>query len=247
MARDIRALLFDFDGTIAETERHAHRVAYNLAFAEHGLDWHWDEVLYGELLSVTGGRERLRHYIGQAHPRLLQTGDVSGLITDLYLSKARHFAVIAPTIPLRTGVRRLMHEAHADGVTIAIVTTARRIGVEAVLAQDPTLLPMVSLMADGDVVERKKPAPDVYRWALEQLRLQPDQCVAIEDTSIGLTAAVGAGVPTIITVSDYSAGEDFSEARAVLSSLGDAGEPARSLAGPTPDNGVVDLAFLRSI
>jgi HAD superfamily hydrolase (TIGR01509 family) len=247
MTRDLRGLLFDFDGTIAETERHAHRVAYNLAFAEHGLDWHWDEVLYGELLSVTGGRERLRHYIGQAHPRLLDAGDVSGLIADLYISKARHFAAIAPTIPLRTGVRRLMHEAHAAGVVIAIVTTARRVGVEAVLEQDATLLPMVSVMADGDVVERKKPAPDVYVRALDQLALRPEQCVAIEDTRIGLTSARGAGVTTLVTVSDYSAGEDFGGASAVLSGLGDVGEPARAIAGPTPATGVVDLAFLRSI
>ncbi len=243
----LRGLLLDFDGTIAETERHGQRVAYNDAFAELGLGWHWDEELYGELLAVAGGKERLRHYLGKCRPELLDEADSSGLIAEIHQAKIRHFSKIAPTIPLRPGVLRLVRELHAAGVRVAIATTASKPGVEALLGQHETLPSMISLIAANEAVDRKKPAPDVYVWALDRLGLNADNCVAIEDSNVGLRAALAANLPTIVTLSDYTMTDDFTGASAVLSDLGEKSEPAHSFQGAKPRNGLVDLAFLETV
>lgn len=240
----LRAIFFDFDGTIAETERFGHRVAYNRAFADLGLDWVWDEELYGELLSVAGGRERLRYFLDRYHPT---TRDATELIARIYPVKVAHFTAIAPAIPLRPGVSRLMREAHAAGVTVAIATTASQAAVHALLDSRDGLLDVVDLIAASDTVERKKPEPDVYLWTLERLGLRPEECVAIEDSNLGLRAARKASLRTLITVSDYTRFQNFSGAAAVVSSLGDTGDPMIALRGETPPNGVVDLAYLEHI
>jgi HAD superfamily hydrolase (TIGR01509 family) len=247
MNGELRGLFLDFDGTIAETERFGQRVAYNRAFAELRLDWDWDEALYGELLAVTGGKERLRYYLERYRPELLDSAIASGLIADIHRAKIRQFATIAPTIPLRPGLLRLVREAHGAGVMIAIVTTASKPGVEALLSQDQELTSMVSLIAANEAVDCKKPAPDVYLWALERLGLAATDCVAIEDSSVGLRAALAAHLPTIITSSDYTAQDDFTGASAVLSSLGEPDNPARFVHGVSPKGGLVDLTFLRTI
>src|SRR5664279_3372776 len=242
---ELRGLLLDFDGTIAETERFGHRVAYNCAFAEMGLGWIWDESLYGELLRVAGGKERVRSFIERHHPHLLDDALASNLIPRIHEAKGRHFARLAPTIALRPGVLRLVREATEAGIQVVIATTAARQGVDAVIAQEPTLPAMVTLIAAGDVVERKKPAPDIYLWALQRLGLSSGECVALEDSEVGLRAALSAGLTTVVTVSDYTALEDFTGARTVLTGLGASGAPARSIRGPSPDDGMVTLDFLR--
>ena len=233
MTCELRGLFLDFDGTIAETERFGQRVAYNHAFAELGLDWNWDETLYGELLAVAGGKERLRYYLEHYRPELLDDAVSSGLIVEIHRAKIRHFAKIAPTIPLRPGVLRLVREASAAGVRIAIATTASKPGVEALLSQEQTLPPMVNLIAANEAVECKKPAPDIYLWALEGLGLEAADCVAIEDSNVGLRAALAAHLATMVTVSDYTAKEDFTGASAVRSSLGEPDEPPRFVLGET--------------
>jgi HAD superfamily hydrolase (TIGR01509 family) len=247
MDTPLRALLFDFDGTIAETERFGHRVAYNRAFARLGLDWDWGEQLYGELLAIAGGKERLRHYIERDRPRLPPGADPARLSEEIHRVKAEEFAALGPGIPLRPGVLRLVREAHGAGIAVAIVTTAAEAGVEALLRAHPELGARIGLIAAGDVVARKKPAPDIYRWALERLALPAGDCLAIEDSAVGLQAALAAGVPAIVTVSDYSAGESFEGAAAVFSSLGDPGSPAHALQGPEPPGGEVDLDLLRHL
>jgi HAD superfamily hydrolase (TIGR01509 family) len=247
MTRMLRGLFFDFDGTIAETERVGHRVAYNRAFGDLGVDWSWDEQLYGDLLSVAGGKERLRYYLTKYRPGLLNDAIASGLIADIHRAKIRHFATIAPTIPLRPGVMRLMREAHAVGVAIVIATTASKPGVEALLRQHEALPAIVDMIAANEAVERKKPAPDIYLWALEQMGLAAAECVAIEDSNVGLRAALAAHVQTIITVSDYTVEDNFAGASAVLSDLGESGAPAVALNGPGPKGGIVDLTFLRTM
>jgi len=243
----LRALLFDFDGTLAETERFGHRVAYNRAFVELGLDWEWDETLYGKLLAVAGGKERVLHFIEHYRPSMPAGAEPRELSAAIHRAKAEQFATLGPLIPLRPGVLRLVGEAHAAGVSVAIVTTAAEAGVTAVLDGHPELAAIVGLIAAGDVVERKKPAPDIYLWALERLGLAPGDCVAIEDSAIGLQAALAAGVPALVTVSDYSAGETFDGAAAVLSSLGDPATPAQPFRGAAPLDGQVDLDFLRRV
>jgi beta-phosphoglucomutase-like phosphatase (HAD superfamily) len=150
-------------------------------------------------------------------------------------------------IPFRPGLLRLVREANAAGIKVAIATTASHHGVEALLAQDPTLLSMITLIAANEAVEKKKPAPDVYLWALDRLGLGAAECVAIEDSNVGLRAALAAGLPTIITVSDYTADDDFTGASAVLTCLGADEHRVLSLRGPRPWAGKVDLAFLRTI
>ena len=247
MNGELRGLLLDFDGTIADTERFGQRVAYNLAFQELGLDWVWSEALYGELLAVAGGKERLRYYLERYRPELTDDANAASLVPAIHAAKIRHFAKIAPTIPLRAGVLRLVNEADAAGIVIAIATTASRPGVDALLAQYAQLPSMISLIAANESVERKKPAPDVYLWALERLGLRPADCVAVEDSNVGLRAALAARLPTIVTVSGYTAEDDFTGASAVLSDLGERAAPACSLDGAKPRDGFVDIEFLRSV
>ena len=246
MKTELRGVFLDFDGTIAHTER-GHRAAYNRAFAELHLDWHWSDELYTDLLRVAGGKERLHYYLSRYRPELLDQAIEQGLIDKLHRFKTRNFAVIAPTIPFRSGIQRLVYEAYFAGWQIAIVTTASKSGVEALLTQDSAFRPMIDVIASGEVVERKKPAPDIYEFALEQLNLRPDECVAVEDSHIGLCSALAAGIATIVTASPYTARDDFSGAAAVLSDLGDYDRKARSISGPFPPKGIVDLDFLRDV
>jgi HAD superfamily hydrolase (TIGR01509 family) len=247
MRRDLRGLLLDFDGTIADTERHGHRVAYNQAFAEYGLNWTWDDDLYKDLLAVAGGKERMQHYIAHYRPALPLGIPAARLIQELHLAKSRHFGALAPVIPLRPGILRLLREVHAAGISIALATTAMKPGVDAFLGHHPELAAVIGVIAAGDVVEHKKPAPDIYLWALREMGLSPRQCVAIEDSSVGLSAALAAGLPTLVTISEYTAGNDFSGAAAVLSSLGDPADPVEVSAGTKPPAGGVDLNYLRSL
>ena len=243
----MKGLLLDFDGTIADTERHGHRVAYNRAFAELRLDWTWDDALYGELLAVAGGKERLRHYLERYRPALLEEALATGLIPRIHETKGRHFAQLSASIPLRPGILRLLREAHAAGIAIAIATTAQRSGFEALLGHFAGMRELIGVIAADDAAERKKPEPDVYLVALERLGMQARDCVAIEDSNTGLRAALAAGLTTVVTASDYTAGDDFSGAAVVLSDLGEPGRPARTLRGPAPPHGFVDVAYLEAI
>jgi HAD superfamily hydrolase (TIGR01509 family) len=243
----VTGLLLDFDGTLAETERSGHRVAYNAAFADLGLPYRWDEALYGRLLAIAGGKERLAHYFKHERDERLSPEALQALVTRIYSVKQRRFAELTGAIPLRPGVRRLILEAHAGGLRLALVTTASPDGVEALLRHHPDLRDCFELIAAGDVVPHKKPAPDIYRWALERLRLGARACLAIEDSHIGLRSSLEAGIRTLVTVSAYTLGEDFTGAAAVLSDLGEPGAPARTLAGAGPAGGLVDLAYVRAL
>lgn len=247
VARTLQGLFFDFDGTIAETERFGQRVAYNRAFADLKLDWNWDEELYADLLSVAGGKERIRYFLARYRPELLVDAITSGLIDEIHHAKVRNFASIAPTIPFRPGLLRLVREAHAANVRVAIATTASLAGVEALLCQNASLTSMIDLIAANEEVVRKKPAPDIYRWALEILRLDPAHCFAIEDSNVGLRSALAAGLPTLVTVSDYTSGDDFAGAAGVVSSLGEANQSLTAIAGAVPANGIVDLDFFETL
>jgi HAD superfamily hydrolase (TIGR01509 family) len=241
------AILFDFDGTIAETERLGHRVAYNAAFAQLGLDWTWDTALYGELLAVGGGKERIAHYLDQYRDGGRMYGERAELIAAVHERKQQIFSALAGSIAFRPGVRRVVREARAAGVRVAIVTTAARAGVDAVLDRDPELRDALDFIAAGDVVPHKKPAPDIYTYALKNIGAQAEDCVAVEDAAIGLRAAREAGIATLVTVSEYTRGEDFAGAAAVLSDLGEPDAPAKVLAGLRPPNGFADVAYLAAL
>lgn len=247
----LQAILFDVDGTMADTERDGHRVAFNLAFREAGLDWHWDVPTYGDLLAVTGGKERIRYFIESWAPKVPEVEDLTAWIAGLHKAKTAHYLELLRQgeIPLRPGVARLIAEARQAGVRLAITTTTTPENVtgllRATLGDDSP--DWFELIAAGDIVPAKKPAPDIYHYTLEQMNLSANETIALEDSANGVRSARDADVPVIVTVNDYTAGDDFDGAIAVHTDLGEPGEPAKTLAGSAPEHGVIDLDYLKGL
>ncbi len=241
----LKALIFDVDGTIADTERDGHRPAFNAAFAEAGMAWHWDEALYGELLAVTGGKERIRHYCQRHAADFLKSPDATERIKALHAAKTRHYVSLlgGGAIPLRPGVERLLRQAHGAGLRLAIATTTTPENIVALLPAD--LLALFEVIGAGDTVANKKPAADIYLWVLQQLALPPTACLAFEDSANGVKASLGAGLPTLVTENGYTCGDDFSGAVAVLCHLGDPGRPAVARCGSLHGKTLVDLDLLQ--
>lgn len=247
----LKALLFDVDGTLADTERDGHRIAFNAAFREYGLDWAWDVALYGELLAITGGKERIRHYVERYRPDWPRPADFDDLVAKLHRAKTRYYTRMLAEggIPLRPGVKRLLAEARAAGLVLGIATTTTPDNVTALLRHSLAAdgEQWFAVIAAGDIVPAKKPAPDIYLWALERLGLAPDECLAFEDSGNGLRAAQAAGIKTIVTVNDYTRWHDFSGALAVLTDLGEPHAPYTRLdASGVGETGWVDVARLRA-
>ncbi len=219
----LNALIFDVDGTLADTERDGHRVAFNAAFREAGLPWNWDVPTYGELLAVSGGKERLAHYARLVAPDLAARPDFDAFLRKLHTLKTGHYVrlVASGAVELRPGVANLIREARRAGLKLAIATTTSPENVSALLraslAHDAEK--WFDVIGAGDIVAAKKPAPDIYVWVLERLGVPAAECIAIEDTANGVKAACGAGIPTLVTENDYTRGQDFSGAVAVLSDL----------------------------
>ena len=248
---DLKALIFDVDGTLADTEANGHRVAFNKAFAEADLDWHWSVELYGELLAVTGGKERIFHYIQNYHPQFIAPGELGEFIAELHRAKNGYYAdmVAAGEIPLRPGVRRLLLEAQQAGLRLAIATTTSMENVEALLEHslDPDAVSWFEVIAAGDVVAAKKPAPDIYHYALKALKLSPAQCLAVEDSLNGLRSALAADLKTLVTVSDYTRSERFTGATLVVDQLGEPGQAMTVLEGDAKGAAMIDVTTLRLI
>lgn len=224
----IEALIFDVDGTLADTEE-AHRQAFNDAFRAHGLDLCWSRELYRELLQVTGGKERLAAFF---HRIPLAAGErmrLSGLIPRLHATKTSFYreSMERGKVPLRSGVRRLMAEARAAGVRLAIASTTSPDNVSALLegALGYGALNDFSVIATGDAVPRKKPAPDIYLLALSRLGITARRAVAFEDSAIGVAAAKAAGLLTVATPSDWTRNQDLSTADLLLPCLADPASP----------------------
>jgi HAD superfamily hydrolase (TIGR01509 family) len=239
----LEALIFDVDGTLADTERDGHRIAFNRAFADAGLDWHWDVGRYGELLAVTGGKERMRHYVERYRPDYRKPADFDALVARLHAAKTRHYTALLGRggIPLRPGVRRLLDEARHRGIRLAIATTTTPDNVTALLqsAISPDAESWFEVIGAGDVVAAKKPAPDIYYYVLERMGLSSSQGVAFEDSENGLRSAQGAGLKTVITVNDYTRAHDFDGAAVVLDHLGEPGRPFRLLSGAAVNGATV--------
>lgn len=250
-ANKLQAVFFDVDGTLADTEQDGHRIAFNAAFRQFDLDWNWDIDLYGELLQVTGGKERIRHYIENYQPAVLNKNDLPAWIADLHKTKTKYFESLMESgkIPLRPGIERLIHELRQQQIKLAIATTTTMENVTALLKATlgEESIAWFDVIGAGDIVPQKKPAPDIYHWVLNQLELAPQQCIAIEDSENGLKAALAADLPVLITVSGYTQDQDFSGAAAVISDLGEPSLPFTHIAGLLKDQNWIRASSLEHL
>jgi HAD superfamily hydrolase (TIGR01509 family) len=224
----LEALIFDVDGTLADTEE-AHRCAFNQAFCAFGLDWSWSPERYRELLQITGGKERIAGHldslaIGEGARRHLQH-----LIPRIHAAKTRYYQlqVESGRVRPRAGVKRLLTEARMAGVRLAIASTTSPENITSLIGSSfgSDVLDYFDAIVTADAVARKKPAPDVYLQSLATLELHASQAIAVEDSANGVKAAKAAGLFTVVTPSLWTQNEDFSEADLVLPSLADPDDP----------------------
>lgn len=213
----LRALIWDVDGTLAETERDGHLPAFNQAFAEAEppwCHWQWDDTTYAGLLRITGGKERMLHWWRQHDPVTAAAPDAAACIAALHTRKTQLYTqrVRAGVVHLRPGVQALIEAARAAGLQQAIATTTQPDNVQALLTHTlgPDASAWFSVIGAGDVVPAKKPAPDIYRWVLQRLGLQAHEALAIEDSAVGVAAAQGAGLRVLWVRSAYTAGDRLS-------------------------------------
>ena len=247
----LQAVLFDVDGTLADTEQDGHRLAFNAAFKQFNLDWDWDIDLYGQLLEVTGGKERIRHYLETYDPAALERPDITDWIASLHKTKTKFFESLMETgsIPLRPGVARLIHELRQEQIKLAIATTTTMDNVTALLKSTlgEESIGWFEVIGAGDIVPRKKPAPDIYHWVLDQLGMSAQHCIAIEDSENGLKAALAADLTTLVTVSGYTGAQNFEGAVSVLSDLGEPSQPFIGMKGMVPAQGWIDYHMLNTM
>ena len=219
----LKAIFFDQDGVIIDTERDGHRAAFNQAFREFGYNFQWDVDEYHALLQVGGGKERMKHYLhtkgfGVAVPPEAE----NDLIKKLHLRKTAIFIELIESgrLPLRPGIHRLMKEAAARGLKLGICTTSDQQAARAIASGILHDIPFTFILA-GDVVKKKKPDPEIYLLALQKTGLAPRECLVVEDSSNGIRAAKSAGIPVLATSNPYTEREDLSAADIVVTCLGD--------------------------
>ena len=246
----LKALIFDVDGTLANTEHDGHLRAFNEAFKFFELDWYWDSELYSELLSVSGGKERLAHYISHYNPKLDKNLSVND-IAEIHNKKTEIFVdrVANGDVSLRIGVERLIKEAIENGLRLGIATTTTLKNVEALMtsALGESALDNFEVIGAGDVVKNKKPAADIYRYVLDKMGLGSDECIAFEDSKIGFASATSAGLRTVVTLSEYTKTKNFEGALVVLDHLGDENKPFDIIKGNMTSHSFVSVSYLKEL
>ena len=246
----LKALIFDVDGTLANTEHDGHLRAFNETFKLFELDWHWDRELYSDLLSVSGGKERLAHYISHYNPNLdrdLSVNDIAAIHnkkTEIFVNH-----VANGQISIRIGVERLIEEAVDSGLKLGIATTTSLKNVEALMTSTlgESVLDKFEVIGAGDVVKRKKPASDIYQYVLDKMRLSCHECIAFEDSQIGFTSATSAGLKTVVTLSEYTKTKNFEGALVVLDHLGDENQPFEIIRGKPTNHSFVSVGYIKEL
>ncbi|UCE51498.1 MAG: HAD-IA family hydrolase [Desulfobacterales bacterium] len=220
---ELKAIFWDQDGVIIDTEKDGHRVSFNNMFKEVGYDFEWDVDTYGELLKISGGKERMRHYFTEKGIILegIPEKDAELLLT-LHQKKTAIFVEMIESrkLPLRTGVHRIMREAMEAGLRMGVCTTANERSANAIAKGMLGDINLEFVLA-GDVVSKKKPDPEIYLLALEKTGLTADECIVMEDSRNGILAAKAAGLRAVATTNIYTENEDLSDASIVVTSLGD--------------------------
>ena len=220
---EIKAIIFDQDGVIIDTERDGHRVAFNKTFKEFGFDFQWDVDYYHELLQVAGGKERMRHHLHtKGFGREVKPEEEDELIKALHKRKTEIFIELIKegALPLRPGIKRIMKEAMNRGLKVGICTTSNEKAAHAVAYEILKDIKFDFVLA-GDVVKKKKPNPEIYLLALKKGGLKAEECIVVEDSRNGLLAAKAAGMNVVVTTNHYTEKEDLKDADIIVTCLGD--------------------------
>ena len=246
----LEALIFDVDGTLANTERDGHLVAFNLAFEEMGLDWVWSNELYHELLDVTGGQLRIKHYLKKYNPEF-KHDDLDNFVASIHQLKTKIYVRLMEqgAVPLRPGVARLFHEARQANLRLAIATTTTPANVDALIANTlgREALDWFEVIGAGNVVPKLKPAGDIYHYVLDKMNLDPKNCIAFEDSHNGIISATDANLKTLITVNEYTESHQFDNAMVILNNLGEADKPFTMIEGDTTVATYVTVDYLKEL
>jgi HAD superfamily hydrolase (TIGR01509 family) len=219
----IKAVFFDQDGVIIDTERDGHRVSFNMAFKEFGFSDEWSVDYYHELLQIAGGKERMKHHWKtKGFSKPLTEEEIDTLVKEMHKRKTALFVELIESgkLPLRPGIHRFMKEAMDAGLKIAVCTTSNEQAAKAITEKILSDIKFDLVLA-GDVVSKKKPDPEIYNLALSQLELKPEEVFVVEDSKNGVAAAKAAGLKTIVTTNIYTEKEDVSAGDVIVSSLGD--------------------------
>ena len=243
----IKAIFFDQDGVIIDTERDGHRVSFNMTFKEFGFTDEWSVDYYHELLQIGGGKERMRHHLQtKAFSKPVPPEEVDELIRNMHKRKTALFVKLieAGKLPLRPGIHRLMKEAMNAGLKVGVCTTSNEQTAKAITED---FLPDIKfdVVLAGDVVSRKKPDPEIYNLALTLTGLKPEEAIVIEDSRNGVLAAKSAGIHVVVTTNYYTEQEDLSGGDIIVSCLGDPdGEKGKLLKGALEYDGVLRIEQL---
>ena len=220
----IKAVFFDQDGVIIDTERDGHRVAFNQTFKDFGYDFEWDVAYYHELLQIAGGKERMKHHLHtKGFGVEINPEEVDDLVKKMHKHKTAVFVELIESgkLPLRPGVKRLMQEVNDAGLLLGICTTSNERAAQAVVNGMLSEIKFKFVLA-GDIVEKKKPDPEIYNLALSKSGFEPGECIVIEDSRNGVLAAHAAGLNIVATTNIYTASENLSDANIITTCLGDA-------------------------
>jgi len=230
----IKAVFFDQDGVIIDTERDGHRVSFNMTFKEFGFSDAWSVEYYHELLQIAGGKERMKHHAQtKGFSKPIKPEELDELVKAMHKRKTALFVELIETgkLPLRPGIHRFMKEAMAAGLKIAVCTTSNEQAAKAITGKILSDIKFELVLA-GDVVEKKKPDPEIYNLALSKLGLKPDEVMVVEDSKNGVKASKAAGIQTIVTTNHYTEKEDVEAGDIIVTCLGDPdGEKAQMRKG----------------